>query len=134
VGRDRAGGTETGNCVTKDVHLRADYRMDVGGADAAAVASGAAAAAALLCSVCNAYSLLQRCIRCGQMAAAVASFASITEAASKSVLTVGSGDGSQQVAALRAGFLGLTCTFMDSEQEVRSVIACVRACACVCVM
>jgi hypothetical protein len=51
---------------------------------------------------------------------AVNSLAAITEAASKSVLTVGSGDGSQQAAAARAGVKHLTCTFMDSEQEARA--------------
>jgi hypothetical protein len=55
---------------------------------------------------------------------AVISLATITAAAraatSKTILTVGSGDGSQQVDAVEAGVKHMTCTFMDSEQEVRT--------------
>jgi hypothetical protein len=35
-----------------------------------------------------------------------------------SVLSVGSGDGSQQVATLRAGHINLVTTFYDSKAEV----------------
>ena len=41
------------------------------------------------------------------------------EAAGKSVLTLGSGDGSQQVAIAKAGHRRLTTTFLDSESQVR---------------
>ncbi|KAG1676764.1 hypothetical protein FOA52_005053 [Chlamydomonas sp. UWO 241] len=61
------------------------------------------------------------------MAGAVITLASITEAATKSVLTVGSGDGSQQAAVARAGHKRLTCTFMDSEEEVCSLYVSARA-------